>query len=218
MVGLVFCLPGGSWKPGSHPPPPGLVEHAKLSQRVEAGGGGHHGGTGGAGPGLGGLSPRPNKGGSLPRRDRQEAPRVGPQESRALQKPQLYPAWPGAGVPESWAVGSLTKGSPSHPRAGSLGPGVGGRTLKALTRGAEAGRRKPEAWGPGRASGAGGRVCSLAGAGWLCRLDPHLPVGKGLLRAGWKRWPTQGHPPPSPPQQGPLSTEVSPENRKESWS
>lgn len=161
MVGLVFCLPGGSWKPGPHPPPPGLVEHAKLSQRVEAGGGGHQGGTGGAGPGLGGLSPRPNKGGSLPRRDRQEAPRVGPQESRALQKPQPYPVWPGAGVPENWAVGSLTKGSPSHPRAGSLGPGVGGRTVKALTRGAEAGRRKPEAWGPGRASGAGGWGQSL---------------------------------------------------------
>lgn len=26
------------------------------------------------------------------------------------------------------------------------------------------------------------------GPGWFCGLDPHLPMGEGLLWAGWKRW------------------------------
>jgi len=124
---------------------------------------------------------------------------AGPPGSRALKKPQPRPAWPGAGVPESWAMGSLTRGSTSHPRSGSSGPGVGGRTLKALTRGLrlEGRSQRPGVLAECQGLGAGGRVRNVAGTSWLCRLGPHLPVGKALLQAGWKRWLTQDPPPSS---------------------
>lgn len=132
MVGLVFCPHGGSRKPGASTYSlPGLVEHAKLSQRVEAGvkatKARSWAGQGWAAPGWAAWvsrgspagGPRPNEevrlSGTGGQHSRLKGP-WGPQDRR----PAEAPTSPSQGRHTRDSAG----GSVSHPRPGSFGPGV----------------------------------------------------------------------------------------------
>lgn len=158
MVRLVFCPHRGSWKPGTSTRRlPGLVEHAKLSQRVEAGVEAtkargwmeQEGATPGWAAQVSTDSPagvpRLNEGAEAPwQRQAGSTPGWGSTGSRghrahggeepSRKLSQTEPS-PGLACPRAGPVASLSLGrSVSHPRSGSLGPGVQGKTQKALTR------------------------------------------------------------------------------------
>lgn len=135
MVRLVFC-PRRQPKPSASTRHlPGLVEHAKLSQRVEVG-------VEPPGPGVmeqervapagwpgwhGPPRPRPGptRGLRLPGRGRQAAPGEGCPAGLGGQKPTGAPPYL-AGTPERWVMASLSpEGSISRPRSASLGPAWG---------------------------------------------------------------------------------------------
>lgn len=167
----VSVLSRGTWKPGDSTwHLPGLVEHAKLSQRVET-------------RGWVALSqcrqsirhPRAQwravaswerqAGGQHPRQDFRAQGATG---APWRKKPDGVPAIPSQGQPPQF-----------HQEGLFLTPGLGGHTRYLL--GAEAERQKPEAWGLRRVSGAGGRRPGQSQASWLYRVDPHFPMRKGLF-------------------------------------
>lgn len=132
MVRLVFCPHGGGQKPGASTRSlPRLVEHAKLSQRVEAGAKATKArswvGQGWAAPGwaawvsMGNPAgiPRPNEGMRLPGTGGQH-PRLKEPRGPWDRRPAETPASPSQGRHTRDSPG----GSVSHPRPGSLGPGV----------------------------------------------------------------------------------------------